>query len=29
MTHSLSHYKYWNLGVKIGPTIHVIKIRVS
>ncbi|MCW2595828.1 MAG: Ig family protein, partial [Jatrophihabitans sp.] len=29
MTRSLSHYKYWNLGVKIGPTIHVIKIRVS
>ncbi|MDT4903454.1 MAG: large repetitive protein, partial [Pseudonocardiales bacterium] len=29
MTRSLSHYKYWNLGVKIGSTIHVVKIRVS
>jgi hypothetical protein len=29
MTRSMSHYRYWNLGVKIGRTMHVIKIRVS
>ena len=29
MEQNLHHYKYWNLGVKIGGTMHVIRIRVS
>jgi hypothetical protein len=28
MTQSLSGYKYWNIGVKIGKVMHVIRIRV-
>ena len=27
MTHSLHHFKYWNVGVKIGKVMHVIRIR--
>jgi hypothetical protein len=29
MTPNLHSYRYWNLGVKIGHTMHRIKIRVS
>jgi hypothetical protein len=29
ITHSLHHYKNWNLGVKIGNTMHVLHGRVS
>jgi len=28
MTQSLSSHLYWNIGVKIGSTLHVIRIRV-
>jgi hypothetical protein len=28
MTHSLRSHKYWNIGVKIGQVMHVLRIRV-
>jgi hypothetical protein len=29
ITRSMHHYKYWNLGVKIGHTMHVVRIRIT
>jgi hypothetical protein len=28
MQHNLQSHRYWNIGVRIGSTMHVIKIRV-
>jgi hypothetical protein len=28
MTQSLRAHLYWNIGIKIGSTLHVLKIRV-
>ncbi|MGH3496846.1 MAG: Ig-like domain repeat protein [Nocardioidaceae bacterium] len=28
ITRSLRSYRYWNIGVKVGRTLHVLKIRV-
>jgi hypothetical protein len=29
MQHSLRSHKYWNIGVRVGSTMHVIKIRIG